>query len=910
MSLHFIENNILDCNGAGDEQCDPFVVMEPTGRQSILRVSQKENLPPKNAMKLSKVSFQTPVRDPVTRKVLGTHMDNNWEEIAALEDTAEIQGKMGNEAEKKGNQDFGVASEALDCFGLEQPQKPDLQSSEANQSTSTSHIGLGNEENVSSSGSYTFDFDLLDTMNPFQGTSKVFNSPSIELNETKSGFQKQSSEPGFLDDTIPVSELSDQVLPKKTEQANASDSNDDHQLDATTNVPAKTDVPETDVEGKNFEDLLENSDPFASKTNVQNSPLPPKASYEFDFDDIDSINPFKTGGSKLQNSPFSAPNPSVHMTEKVEGTSAAPEVQVKLEFEFNDNSGVQKKPPPKKLGVKAGHKSLLKKRVEAQEKSAKKPLETKKPVMLDEKIDQDNIPPPKMDYAVVQDNFDDVNFNPFGGGSKIANSPVVHSETKLLEDLENYRSIMKDNVPELPHCDALQNTGELPVSAPNQPVESTTCEVLPIMEVIAAPVSTSQDSVPSSDVNGLSTRDATDKEEQLFNSDSATTEVQIRQSAKIETEAVHMLNVDFAARDSFATLQSIGEDEEFKPADQIPTFNQPIEIDYLEQFGGSSFHTSALRKQSLYLKFDPLLWDSPVKQLHKFVEMNPSLVDSAIACSSLVHCTGTDLVDAKLTDNDNQSEERYKELDLFTMTNTSTLVPDIPASVDPVAAFISTMGPAEGAIIEVLKYSQKDMDAAIQLVRQEVIDKERDIAEWKKKHEAILEPYADMKKIVAQYSETMSQLIEDSEKKSELATSKLNKVAEEKLQALKELNSVEKSYFELFRRFEKQKEILEGYKKNEESLKKCAQDYLARIQKDEQRYQALKVHAEEKLNLANEEIAQVRNKYKAEVAALQAHLRKEQMKVTSIERSLEEKTKENVELSKICDELISKMEKI
>lgn len=35
---------------------------------------------------------------------------------------------------------------------------------------------------------------------------------------------------------------------------------------------------------------------------------------------------------------------------------------------------------------------------------------------------------------------------------------------------------------------------------------------------------------------------------------------------------------------------------------------------------------------------------------------------------------------------------------------------------------------------------------------------------------------------------------------------------------------------------------------NEEVLKKCAQEYLSRVRKEEQRYQALKIHAEEKLD--------------------------------------------------------------
>lgn len=38
------------------------------------------------------------------------------------------------------------------------------------------------------------------------------------------------------------------------------------------------------------------------------------------------------------------------------------------------------------------------------------------------------------------------------------------------------------------------------------------------------------------------------------------------------------------------------------------------------------------------------------------------------------------------------------------------------------------------------------------------------------------------------------------------------------------------------------------FPQNEEVLKKCAQEYLTRVRKEEQRYQALKIHAEEKLD--------------------------------------------------------------
>uniref|UniRef100_A0A8C5DZP0 Transforming acidic coiled-coil-containing protein C-terminal domain-containing protein n=1 Tax=Gouania willdenowi TaxID=441366 RepID=A0A8C5DZP0_GOUWI len=52
----------------------------------------------------------------------------------------------------------------------------------------------------------------------------------------------------------------------------------------------------------------------------------------------------------------------------------------------------------------------------------------------------------------------------------------------------------------------------------------------------------------------------------------------------------------------------------------------------------------------------------------------------------------------------------------------------------------------------------------------------------------------------------------------------------------------------------------------------------------------------------------VQAKSKAEVSALQAQLRREQLKVHSLQRSLEQKEKETEELTKLCDELITKVQ--
>lgn len=191
----------------------------------------------------------------------------------------------------------------------------------------------------------------------------------------------------------------------------------------------------------------------------------------------------------------------------------------------------------------------------------------------------------------------------------------------------------------------------------------------------------------------------------------------------------------------------------------------------------------------------------------------------------------------------------------------------------------------------------------------QIIMKEIEAKDWQVKYEQSHAEVLEMRKIVAEYAKTIAQMIEDEQRSNMASQKSLQQVTLEKEQALADLNSVERSLSDLFRRYENLKGVLEGFKKNEEALKKCAQDYLARVKQEEQRYQALKVHAEEKLSKANEEIAQVRNKANSESAALTAGLRKEQMKVESLESALQQKNQEIEELTKICDELIAKMGK-
>jgi len=80
-----------------------------------------------------------------------------------------------------------------------------------------------------------------------------------------------------------------------------------------------------------------------------------------------------------------------------------------------------------------------------------------------------------------------------------------------------------------------------------------------------------------------------------------------------------------------------------------------------------------------------------------------------------------------------------------------------------------------------------------------------------------------------------------------------------------------------------------------------------RYKRGEEKYGMLKDHAETKLSEANSRMEELMRSKGVEVARLTAQLRKAEMMVSSLERQVDQKTRENEELTTICDELISKV---
>lgn len=340
---------------------------------------------------------------------------------------------------------------------------------------------------------------------------------------------------------------------------------------------------------------------------------------------------------------------------------------------------------------------------------------------------------------------------------------------------------------------------------------------------------------------------------------------------------------------------------------------QDYEIEYMEKIGSSSPPLS-VKKPSLYLKLDSVS-DNLTRNTcaHGFEPSSPCTGSFEEMEAQISSGMKTPVLSSRPGPEGSAGEKgRKRESEALSRTQSTErdeqhrdVSSPVESAVSKNSLYTRTTSYIEGES----PHLPRDLDHSLGIAREEIVTKEKEVLEWQRKYENSRQEVVEMRRIVAEYEKTIAQMIEDDQKEKSLSHHTIQQLIMEKDQALADLNSVEKSLADLFRRYEKMKDVLEGFRKNEEVLKKCAQEYLSRVRKEEQRYQALKIHAEEKLDRANSDIAQVRAKAKQEQAAYQASLRKEQMKVDSLERTLEQKNKEIEELTKICDELIAKMGK-
>nr|XP_020458996.1 transforming acidic coiled-coil-containing protein 3-like [Monopterus albus] len=591
---------------------------------------------------------------------------------------------------------------------------------------------------IKSKGGYQLDFDNLDAINPFQSSNMMALTPARPAaeNPTTHQAEAQSTKPEH------VSEESTKTEPTLDETLPFTPSVENSLVDLSTNISSADSsgivvvrIPDVDSWTATPDEKQPAKMPSsvdqdkASGSFVEDAPLPERGSYNLDFDNMEEINPFQTGGSKIQNSPSlvrkvpdnsqSAEEPQVKKNKCADGVDVPEEVQeslvqpevkpeaavavssdaarpqpaetqpaaapskegpIKLEFNFDDGIEVKKKPLPKKF---------VKRPSGAKSKEGKPPSDVNPPKETPLKPDASDVadvPLPKNSYTFDFDKADDPNFNPFGTTTSINNSPKCSRKSSPV--------LMKAATPE--QADQPEEK--------QAPSPACVGENVPVTELNPGAVSEHK---AASDHDEARQPEGDQLVQSLPEPSDLCQPEQKSQSGMLDNE-------------------------EFVPGATFMANDFDGQIDYLEQFGSSNFKESALRKQSLYLKFDPLLRESPKKSAGPAAQPpvpHPAAFASRLETPQMIEKEGTN----RPLKND------FKLLDAAAPTRPvlESLIPPFPQPAN-----------TEDAIIEVLKYSQKDMDAAIAKVQAETKEKEE---QWNAKYKKLLEDGQELRKIIAEF---------------------------------------------------------------------------------------------------------------------------------------------------------------
>uniref|UniRef100_A0A8W7JXD9 Transforming acidic coiled-coil-containing protein C-terminal domain-containing protein n=2 Tax=Anopheles albimanus TaxID=7167 RepID=A0A8W7JXD9_ANOAL len=162
-----------------------------------------------------------------------------------------------------------------------------------------------------------------------------------------------------------------------------------------------------------------------------------------------------------------------------------------------------------------------------------------------------------------------------------------------------------------------------------------------------------------------------------------------------------------------------------------------------------------------------------------------------------------------------------------------------------------------------------------------------------------------MSNVVEAYERTIAELI--SEKETLIRTHELEceSLKQDNEINAQHLESLEKTFSNLYAKYERMKKNAVEYKEREEKLLNKVLKLEECLKAQEQRYEKMKSHAMSQLEIANTKIDEANRNHSQESAKLKAQIKKEELYRISINEQLIQKSKENEELVKICDELIS-----
>ncbi|XP_045527926.1 intracellular protein transport protein USO1-like [Pieris brassicae] len=161
--------------------------------------------------------------------------------------------------------------------------------------------------------------------------------------------------------------------------------------------------------------------------------------------------------------------------------------------------------------------------------------------------------------------------------------------------------------------------------------------------------------------------------------------------------------------------------------------------------------------------------------------------------------------------------------------------------------------------------------------------------------------------VMEEYEKTISDLIGDQQHEKVQLLETLEKITQERDEAVKHLASMESSFNDLLTKYEKCKSVVMESKGREEILNKKIDEYDEGMKKYEELYNTLKQATTDNLQKANEMLENLKKSHNVEITKMNATIKKQEIMISSLQESLAQKTKDNEGLTRICDQLINQV---
>ncbi|XP_032576195.1 uncharacterized protein LOC6613860 isoform X2 [Drosophila sechellia] len=337
------------------------------------------------------------------------------------------------------------------------------------------------------------------------------------------------------------------------------------------------------------------------------------------------------------------------------------------------------------------------------------------------------------------------------------------------------------------------------------------------------------------------------------------------------------------------------------------------DFDYLYTKGSNS---APIDRSSLLLKFDPLL-GAPVPVNHP--NQQEKALQNILGSNQHQNRLLSPTLEEHETSDGNQSfglissaKDTAKKWDFKPPVDRTKK--HVKMSVDVIDNDCNKTFDNSNTNTEDKTHNYNDMDELEKKIKNEVTrseDIEKKLKEGELREEALIKRITEKDKtnaklngVIEAYEKAIAELISEKEQQAQLHERQLQEVQADRDANYHHLTSLETTFSDLHVKYEKSKEMTSQLKSNEESLLAERKQMMDNLRLQEQRYDKMKNHAMQQLEIANKKLDTYAREHADETKKLKALLKKEEISRVSMTEQLQQKSRENADLLKICEELI------